>query len=485
MIAGEDEPALAEVVLAPDEPRAVRREQQRSERGPQEAREAPLGRVGPVAGDASGGALTPRAPERCRRRAPRPHRASGRWCRVRWRPRRASSGEISRVESAASRRRIASWTPAESASMPLSACCAAPATGALLGTRGQEDLHGGVGEHHRADVASLDHDVVVGAERTLLGDHRLAHDAEAGDGAHGVVDGGRADLGGHVGTGDADARRERVAGLVDELDGRVGDDAGDRGAVVGIDTRSTARERPRRGTSHRCRGTGSPDAAATLLATVDLPEPAGPSMAMIIGSEFTSARGIRRTNGTTRAPTHSAVRERPLALQAETLQIANERRIADVDGFESVRPSPASPRSDPPPPTSSRAGGRRANRASRRAAAPARAPRACRPRPRRALRARSSPSTIAASRSDSLTRSSPTPSKRVSPCACEATSARIGTSSMSDGTSSAVTIVDCRARRVLGVDLAGALALRLGKRDDLHRGAHALEHDAGSRPASG
>ena len=263
------------------------------------------------------------------------------------------------------------------------------------------------------------------------------------------------------------ARRKRISGLVRELDRRLGD------KLRNARPRRRDRRRPRSARYATARYIApvsrywKPRRVATPLATVDLPEPAGPSMAMIMSLfESTFARGIRRPHGTTQhrsAPAAGAT----ASAATEACEIVGEHRIAHVDGLETPdadRPSrPPAPR----PPRSWRAGGRRASRGWPRAAARDRGRRASPLRPRRSRRAPQVRPRSPRSRSDSLTRSSPTPSNRVSPCACEATSASIGISSTSDGTSSAVTVVADRGARCTGVDLADTLALGLGERHDV------------------
>ena len=65
-----------------------------------------------------------------------------------------------------------------------------------------------------------------------------------------------------------------------ELD--VGHDPRDLLGLRRVDAAAQGGEGDRRGTSRRCRGTRGPRRSASALATVDLPDPAGPSMAMIL-----------------------------------------------------------------------------------------------------------------------------------------------------------------------------------------------------------
>ena len=69
------------------------------------------------------------------------------------------------------------------------------APGALLGARGEEDLQVGVRRDHRADVASLDHDVPLRAELALPHAHHLAHLRMPRDDGHHAVDLRAADCG--------------------------------------------------------------------------------------------------------------------------------------------------------------------------------------------------------------------------------------------------------------------------------------------------
>ena len=104
--------------------------------------------------------------------------------------------------------------------------------GALLVGGGQEHLHLGMREHGRADVAPLDHVVARVADAALLLDERLAHRRGGGHGAHRLVDVGRADGGGHVGTADGDAGGRGLSGLVRELDVVGAGDLAERGVIV-------------------------------------------------------------------------------------------------------------------------------------------------------------------------------------------------------------------------------------------------------------
>ncbi len=152
-----------------------------------------------------------------------------------------------------------------------------------------------------------------------------------------------------------------------------------------------------------------PSRAATALATLDFPAPAGPSMATTIRP--TAPPGRRRIADRRRRPPPCRPPPRP------------PRRPGR-------RPLPAAPAGD----RRGHPGVRRAGRRCRGRRTRRRAPRCSAPSPR-------SPSTTVAMRSDSLTRSSPAPRTIVSPSAKQPSSATSGSSSMASGTSSAVTSV--------------------------------------------
>ena len=122
-------------------------------------------------------------------------------------------------------------------------------------------------------------------------------------------------------------------------------------------------------------------------------------------------------------------------------QIGGEARVGDRRGLHPDDLDALARWRGRRPRRASRAGGRRGRAACRRAGRRCRARRSRPPSPRGRRRARASPSTTVAIRSDSLTRSSAAPSTTVSPSAKQPSSATSGSSSIASGTSSAVTRV--------------------------------------------
>ena len=202
-----------------------------------------------------------------------------------------------------------------------------------------------------------------------------------------------------------------------------------------------------------------PRRSATARATVDLPAPAGPSMAMTMARERLAgeARPDRRRSPDRRPrrpPSRRPRRRSRLASPATAPSIAS-------------RWSPWAaivPPSSPPVP---------------RTAKPSAVASMSAPSPRR-------PSTTVAIRSDSLRRSSCAPSTTVSPSAKQPSSATSGSSSIASGTSSAVTRVrgqravrDLERRERLGVRRGGRARLERAGERRAHPLEDAEEADAG------
>ena len=233
-----------------------------------------------------------------RRRRPRPRKG-----RRRWRGLVRAARATTRATTSSRDRPVVSISTASSAARraPCSrsvsrasrACWAArtdgdvlaglggAAAGALLVGGGEEDLQRGVGADDGADVTALG-DVVGGRDQLLLArHHRLAHRRVDGD-AGGVG----ADLGG----------ADRVAGVVpvEQHAAPVEGDVEARGerpqgvAVVGVDAGFL---RPPSATQRYIAPESryvKPSSAATARATVDLPAPAGPSIAITMGRAYGS-----------------------------------------------------------------------------------------------------------------------------------------------------------------------------------------------------
>lgn len=153
------------------------------------------------------------------------------------------------------------------------------AAGALARVGGQEDLDLRVREHDGADVATLGHDIAVLGGAALMDEHGGAHARIGRDlGDVGVhlwgADGGRSVLAvngqarilaGAVGKANFDLLGEGVdCRLVVQIDAAVERGEGD-GAIHGAVSSLL-----------------KPSWRAISLAMVDLPEPAGPSMATIM-----------------------------------------------------------------------------------------------------------------------------------------------------------------------------------------------------------
>lgn len=153
------------------------------------------------------------------------------------------------------------------------------ATGALARVGGQEDLDLRVREHDGSDVATLGHDIAVLGGAALVDEHGGAHarvgrdlghvgvDLRGANGSRSVlaVDGQARILTGAVGKANLDLPGEGVDGrLVIQIDAAIERGEGD-GAIHGAVSSLL-----------------KPSWRAISLAMVDLPEPAGPSMATIM-----------------------------------------------------------------------------------------------------------------------------------------------------------------------------------------------------------
>ena len=138
------------------------------------------------------------------------------------------------------------------------------------------DLHVGVREHHRADVAAFHHDAAVRGRIALL-----ARDEHARTrGLRATAAAARVDLRRADRRASRRGRRSRTTPSPTSMRARVGE-RGDRRLVREIDALAHAPSTPPRGTSRRCRRGGSRAARRRARATVPLPAPDGPSMAMI------------------------------------------------------------------------------------------------------------------------------------------------------------------------------------------------------------
>ena len=131
----------------------------------------------------------------------------------------------------------------------------------------QEDLHLGVGRDDRADVAALGDLVAGGDDRLLLAHERGAHVGVGGDVRRGLGDLGRADR-----LGDVVAVEQHALAELDR------DPLGDLAGARGVSRAASPTQRYIAPVSRYVK----PSARATARATVDLPAPAGPSMAMTI-----------------------------------------------------------------------------------------------------------------------------------------------------------------------------------------------------------
>lgn len=153
------------------------------------------------------------------------------------------------------------------------------ATGTLARVGGQEHLDLRVGEHDGSDIATLGHDIAVLGGAALMDEHGRAHTRVGRDlgyvsvdlrGANGsrcvlAVNGQACILAGAVGKADFDLLGEGVdCRLVVQIDAAVERGEGD-GAIHGAVSSLL-----------------KPSWRAISLAMVDLPEPAGPSMATIM-----------------------------------------------------------------------------------------------------------------------------------------------------------------------------------------------------------
>ncbi len=187
------------------------------------------------------------------------------------------NGDAARALSIASRRSSAALTSSIGTSRSAADLVALPAPRPLVVAGDQEDLHRRVGEHHRADVAPLDDTAAVVRDPfPLAPDEDLPHRRMRGHRRH---------RGGHVGGTDGAADIAAV----------------ERGDTLFDRDRCGARRSPRTGPGRRaaCRRsstasvtaryiapvsrTGRPRPSATPRATVDLPDPDGPSIAITSG----------------------------------------------------------------------------------------------------------------------------------------------------------------------------------------------------------
>ena len=149
-----------------------------------------------------------------------------------------------------------------------------PPPRALLRRRVEIDLDVGLRKHDRADVAPL-HDHPAALHRTRAGARRARADRRVPrDDRRGAIDLRRANRRRHVMAVDARLfpSRSNAAARASAATA-VGVRAGPR--------RSRAPSTPPRGTSRPCPRDDTPAARATVRATVPLPAPDGPSMAMI------------------------------------------------------------------------------------------------------------------------------------------------------------------------------------------------------------
>ncbi len=206
-----------------------------------------------------------------------------------------------------------------------------------------------------------------------------------------------------------------------------------------------------------------PSRAARARDTVDLPEPAGPSMAM-------TGRAADLGAGTG----HRRARLAKLGQGVGEARVAGGHRLPSGDGGlarrrRAGRPGHGGGHGHPVVAAGRRPGPGRSGPPAPRP--PGRPPRRW-PRP---PKARTS-SAVPARRSDSFTRSSPTSRNRVVPTAAAAATARMGTSSR-EGISAASTTVPCRSAGVAGHrpgPVAGLLHLDGGP----HPAQHAEEAQA-------
>lgn len=152
--------------------------------------------------------------------------------------------------------------------------------GPHLGPRGEEELHVGVGEDHRPDVAPLEDDSTVPTGLPLHVEQRVAHGLVGRHRARPHPDVGRAD-----GVGDVrmvEANADAALRVPVEAERRPGDEGpcelADAIGVVPRDPRALRRERD--GAVHRA-GVDEDEAQRLGEASghVLLPAPAGPSMA--------------------------------------------------------------------------------------------------------------------------------------------------------------------------------------------------------------
>ncbi len=112
----------------------------------------------------------------CRRRPGMRRLYPNAWYRASAHPARVSAARWPACVSRSSRRRISARTSASSTAPPAGLQLDGAAAGAHLGGCGDEDLHVGVREDDRSDVAAVEHRARRGAaEIALEGEQRLAH----------------------------------------------------------------------------------------------------------------------------------------------------------------------------------------------------------------------------------------------------------------------------------------------------------------------
>ena len=210
------------------------------------------------------------------RSRPRPRRRRSWTCRSpsRRRPRPRAAARVQATSRLDHARSSASRTSSMATSRAAASSSRRRRVGAHIVACGEEHLHRRVGEHDGPDVATLDHATAVVAHPVplTLDEHAPDRGVRRHRGHRGG-DFGATDLVGDVAPVEADR-----SGL--DLDVRPLGDCGGRGTVV-------RRRRPLRsprasppGTSRPVSRVSSPSAPATPRAAVDLPDPAGPSIAI-------------------------------------------------------------------------------------------------------------------------------------------------------------------------------------------------------------
>ena len=225
-------------------------------------------------------------------------RAPARRCGRRPRPSSSSvlsiDDRVGRAHASARRRAGRARSAAAAAASPCSSHAAARAH-RPVGV--EPDLQLGLRPHDGADVAALGDGVALGEERALRLAHRLAHAAwratsETRASTSGLRSSGSSVMRGARSARPASARRRR----------------GRRPCAA-----PPAR---RRGTSRRCRGSGSRARRATSRATVDLPAPAGPSIAITTAAPPGARASAREGRDTRRRSRRARRRARRCARRA-------------------------------------------------------------------------------------------------------------------------------------------------------------------------